>query len=303
MHKVMLIANPSAGSVSEPTKQVIVKALSADFKLEVFDTEAREHATELAEDAVDRDFEAVLVFGGDGTINEIAQPLVGTDVVLGLLPGGSTNVMARSLGMPIDPVEATAFVAEALADDSRRRRIGVGEVNDRYFLFSCGIGLDAEVVKRVEEHAARTGKKSEWLFFRKALAAGSTEYRTTEPWLTSRVGDGEPERGVLGIICNGWPFTYFGRFPVDACPRASLDTRLDLLLFRHIRTSTIPRIAWSVLKSRSHVRWRKVGYHHDVDDITWEADMPKPMQVDGDYIGLHTSARITHQPDSLTLLA
>ncbi|HEY7875101.1 MAG TPA: acylglycerol kinase family protein, partial [Actinomycetota bacterium] len=105
MEKVLLISNARAGSVSARTKEVIVKALSADFKLEVADTAARNHATELARDAVDRDFDAVLVFGGDGTINEAAQPLIGSDVALGILPGGSTNVMARSLGVPRDPVE------------------------------------------------------------------------------------------------------------------------------------------------------------------------------------------------------
>lgn len=301
MDKVMLIANPRAGSVSEPTKEVIVKALSADVKLEVWDTQAREHATELAEDAVDRDFDVVLAFGGDGTINEIAQPLVDTEVALGILPGGSTNVMARSLGIPTDPVEATAFIASRLVEGSRRR-IGVGKVNNRFFLFSCGIGLDAEVVRRVEEHNSKTGKKTEWTFLNRALAAGSTEYRTSEPWLTIKVGDEEPIRGMMSIACNGWPFTYFKGWPVDACPQASLDDALDLLVLRKVRATTIPRIAWSVFRGGGHIRWRNSRYYHDVTDIAWEADVPKPLQVDGDFIGPHTSARLTHHPNALTLL-
>jgi diacylglycerol kinase family enzyme len=297
----MLIANPRAGSVSPLKKEVIVKALQADFKLEVADTEAREHATEIAEEALDRDFDAVVVFGGDGTINEVAQPLVGTDVALGVLPGGNTNVMARSIGVPNDPIEATAFVSASLRAD-RRRRIGVGRMNTRYFLFSCGIGLDAEVVRRVEESAARTGRKSEWTFVRHALAAGSTEYRTSHQWLTIRVEGEEPFRGVLGIACNGWPLTYFKRFPVDACPQASLDGALDMLMLRNIRTTTIPRIVWSVFVSRSHVGWRKARYFHDVRRVEWEADEPRPLQVDGDYIGLVERAVLTHHPDALDLL-
>ena len=298
----MLIANPRAGSVSRLKKEVIVKALAADFKLEVEDTEAREHATEIAEDAVDRDFDAVVALGGDGTINEVAQPLVGTEVALGVLPGGSTNVMARALGIPLDPVEATAFLSDHLRTQ-RRRRIGVGCMNERYFLFSCGIGLDAEVVRRVEETAARSGRKSQWTFVRHALAAASTEYRTNDQWLSVQVEEEEPFRGVLGIVCNGWPFTYFKRFPVDACPQASLDGALDLLVLRNVRTLTIPHIIWSLFVSRSHIGWRKARYFHDLKRVRWETDEPHPAQVDGDHIGLAAVADIVHRPDALDLLA
>lgn len=298
----MLIVNPRAGSVSEPTREVIAKALSADLKLEVHETQAREHAIELAEDAVDRDFDVVLAFGGDGTINEVAQPLVGTEIALGILPGGTTNVMARSLGIPTDPVEATAFIAARMAEMSRRR-IGVGRVNDRYFLFSCGIGLDAEVVKRVEEHDAKNGKKTEWTFLRHALAAGSTEYRTSAGWLTVTVGDEEPVRGMLSIACNSRPLTYFRRWPVEVCPQADLDAALDLLVLGKVRATTIPRIAWSVFRGGGHIKWKKTRYYHDVTEISWEVEgTARPLQVDGDYIGLHTSARLTHHPSALTLL-
>src|SRR5687767_9659908 len=105
----MLISNARAGSVSTRTKEVIAKALSADFKLDVVDTQSRGHASDLAKEAVDLGFDAILAFGGDGTINEVAQDMVSTDIALGIIPGGSTNVMARSLGIPIDPVDATAF--------------------------------------------------------------------------------------------------------------------------------------------------------------------------------------------------
>ena len=138
MQQVLLISNERAGSVSARTKEVITKALQADFKLEAVDTTGRDHATELAQDAVDRGFDAVLVFGGDGTVNEAAQGVVATDVALGILPGGSTNVMARSLGIPRDPVEATAYMASRLRSDTYRR-VGVGRVNARYFLFSAGM--------------------------------------------------------------------------------------------------------------------------------------------------------------------
>src|SRR5688500_12601662 len=108
MEKVMLIANPRAGSVSTRTREVMLKALEADFKIEDVETKARDHASALARDAVERGCDAVIAFGGDGTINEVAQWLVESDGALGILPGGSTNVMARSFGMPTDPIEATS---------------------------------------------------------------------------------------------------------------------------------------------------------------------------------------------------
>lgn len=297
----MLIVNPKAGSASPRTRDVIVRALQSDFKLEAHETARREHAMELSAEAVDRDFEAVLAFGGDGTINEVAQPLIGTDVSLGLIPGGSTNVMARSLGMPADPVEATSFVAEHLRRGTKRR-IGVGGINERYFLFSAGMGLDAEVVRRVEDHVRRTGRKSDWTFIRHALAAGSTEYRGAEQWLRTEVEGKEPFDGVLGICCNAWPFTYYRKWPVDACPQARLDARLDLLVFTKIRTATIPRIIRSLFTGGGHIRWRNTRYFHDIPTIRWTASIPKPVQVDGDYVGNWASATLTHVPDALDLL-
>lgn len=297
----MLIANPRAGSVSPRVREVIAKALAADFKLEAHVTRSRAHAMDLSAQAVSDGFEAVFVFGGDGTVNEAAQPLVGTGVALGILPGGTTNVLANSLGIPVDPVEATAFLASHLRSGTKRR-IGVGSVGDRYFLFTCGIGLDAEVVKRVEQEVEQRGRKSHWTFLKYALAVGSTDYRTTDGWLTVRPEDEEPYKAMMSIVCNAWPFTYFKGRPVDACPGARLDSALDLLSLERLRAITIPRIAWSVLVSRSHVRWKRTHYHHDISKVMWTADQPRPVQVDGDYIGEWGSAELHHHPEALDLL-
>lgn len=166
--------------MSRRTRDVIVKALQADFKLETAETEGRTHATELARDAVDRDFDAVVAFGGDGTINEAAQSLVKTEVEFGFIPGGSTNVVARSLGVPRDPVEATAFVASHLRSGTTRV-INVGRLNERYFLFCAGVGLDAEVVRRVEADPEAKRRRGEWFFLANALKVAFTQYRARIP--------------------------------------------------------------------------------------------------------------------------
>jgi diacylglycerol kinase family enzyme len=301
VQRVLLIANARAGSVSARTKEVIVKALSADFKLEVADTESRGHASDLAGDAVQQGFDAVLAFGGDGTINEVAQDLVATDVALGILPGGSTNVAARSVGVPSDPVEATAFAASHLRSGTKRR-INVGRMGARYFLFSAGMGLDASVVKRVEADPEGKRTHADWTFLKKALATGFTEYRGADPAITMEVGSSPPEKVLFAIVCNARPFTYFGRFPVDACPHASLEKGLDFLAMTAIHTLTIPRIAWSVFVSRAHPRWKNSRYHSDVSVGSLRATRPMPVQVDGDYIGELDRAVIRLVPNALDLL-
>jgi diacylglycerol kinase family enzyme len=301
VEKVLLVSNAYAGSVSERMKQVIINALRADFTLEVADTAARDHATELARDAAERGWHAVLAFGGDGTVNEVAQGLVGTDAALGILPGGSTNVMARSLGIPADPIEATAFVAAHMRSGTSRR-IHVGSASGRFFLFSAGMGLDAEVVRRVEADPAGKRERGEWLWLSQALRAGLGPYRSADPAITLEVEGDEARRVILAICCNGRPFTYFKRWPVDALPGAQLDKGLDILGFERISAAVIPRLVYSLFVSGSHVRWKTSHYHHDVAGARLTADKPLPVQVDGDYIGERTELDIGLVRDALEIV-
>jgi diacylglycerol kinase family enzyme len=302
MEKVLLIANPHAGSVTMGRRQAIVASLRAGFKLEVADTTRRGHATELARDAVDRDFDAVCAFGGDGTINEVMQALVTTDVALGILPGGSTNVTARALGMPRDPVEATAFLGSHLKAGTTRR-VNVGRINDRYFLFSAGMGFDAEVVRRVEADPERKRAHHQWLFFKSSLAVAVEQYLGREPLITLHIDDEEPVRVVTALCCNARPLSYFGGWPVDACPEAALEGGLDFVAFKRISWPTIPRFAFSLFVSRSHPRWSSVHHRHDATGARFLADQPLPVQVDGDYIGEWEQARVSLVPAGLSLVA
>jgi len=120
-HRVLLIVNPVARTVSKPTLAVIEKALSADFRLEVSETKERGHANELAAQAVEEGIDLVVVFSGDGTINEAVNALAGNDTALGVIPGGATNILARALDLPTDPVEATGvLITKALDDEAAR---------------------------------------------------------------------------------------------------------------------------------------------------------------------------------------
>src|SRR5687768_11921903 len=151
--RVLLLVNASASSVTARTRVMIAKALSADHTVEVAETSRRGHATRLAQGAAADGVDVVVVLGGDGTLNEAANGLAGSSTALAPLPGGSTNVFARTIGLPDDPVEATQLLLEALAAGSIRR-VGLGSVNGRYFLFHVGMGFDAAVVQQVERRSS-----------------------------------------------------------------------------------------------------------------------------------------------------
>jgi diacylglycerol kinase family enzyme len=300
MRRVLLVSNPKAGSVSRRASDVITRALAADLKLETAVTRARGHASELSAEAVAGGFDAVIAFGGDGTVNEVAQPLVGTDVALGIVPGGTTNVMARALGMPRDPVEATSYLAARIRS-STMRRIGVGQMGTRSFLFCCGMGLDAEVVRRVEAQKTERGVKTQLIFLKHALITASTEYRTRGPLIDIQVEGHEPVAASFAVCCNARPFTYLRGRAVDACPGAGLDHALDMLTVKGLTLPMIPRIAWALLVSRSHVRWRSTGYFSDLTEARLRSATTDPIQVDGDHIGATSETHIRYIPDALSL--
>src|SRR6476620_871254 len=150
--RMLIIVNPYATTVSDRLKNLVVYALQGRFEVETVATEAQNHATEIGREVKDHGYDVVVAFGGDGTLNEVANGLAGTDVPVSVLPGGSTNVVCRTLGSPNDVVDATEHLL-ALADDFQPRQIDLGRCNGRRFVFSCGVGIDATVVKRVDANS------------------------------------------------------------------------------------------------------------------------------------------------------
>jgi len=159
--RALLIVNPHATSTTQLRRDVIVRALSSAGELEVVQTRYRGHATALAAAAGHDGFGLVLTFGGDGTVNEVVNGILGANPVngdarpaLAALPGGNANVFTRAMGLPTDPVDAAGQVLAALTE-GRSQSIGLGLAGDRYFTFNAGLGLDAEVVRAVDGQRAR----------------------------------------------------------------------------------------------------------------------------------------------------
>jgi diacylglycerol kinase family enzyme len=309
--RMLIIVNPYATTVSDRLKNLVVYALQARYEVEAVDTEAAEHAIEIGREARDGGYDIVVAFGGDGTLNEVANGLAGTDVPISVLPGGSTNVVCRTLGIPHDVVDATEHLI-GLADDFRPRKIDLGSVNGRRFVFSCGVGLDATVVERVDAHPRLKARARQWYYTWAAVTGFYRQY-LRDPVRLELEADGERIEGVTAIAQNSDPFTYFANVPIEICENIGLDDgTLSIAVLRRAAQRDMLPIAARVLSSRLRAaRNRQIEELADVTEATVRsistddsgAPRPLPVQVDGDYIGEHAELRWTVEPRALTVVS
>jgi diacylglycerol kinase family enzyme len=299
---VLLIVNPVARTVSKPTLAVIEKALSADFRLEVAETKQRGHASELAAQAVDDGVDLVIVFSGDGTINEVVNALAGSETALGALPGGATNILVRALDLPIDPVEATGvLIGKALDDECSK--LHLGRADGRYFAVNCGAGVDAAAMKRLDERFPETKAAFDRAAFRAVVRELLVGYAGRLPDLDVRIDDQEPVPSLSVMVGRTDPYTYFKDRGIRMTPDASLDAGLDVLSCRKLNRRSVPRIAWQVFGSARHVQGRDIDYWHDVSKVEVSSDRPFPVQVDGDVMKERTHLEMTLARDALWVVA
>lgn len=304
--RALLVVNPKATATTARMRDVLAHALASETKLDVVQTEARGHATSLARQAVVDGLDVVVALGGDGTVNEVVNGLLADGPLSGLpslavVPGGNANVFARALGLPDSPVEATSQLLDALRED-RRRSVGLGQADDRWFTFCAGLGLDAEVVRRVEHKRADGRKATPGLYVRQGVRQFFLHGRRDEPAITVHADGLEPERVGLALVCNSDPWTYLGPRPVRPCPQASFDTGLDLFGLRSLGTITTLRHLRQVLAAHPRPRGRAVLALHDAAGFRLSADRPMALQVDGDDLGDRTEVVFRAQPDALDVV-
>lgn len=282
---------------------MIQKALSADHDVTMAETSRRGHATRLAQGAAAAGTEVVVVLGGDGTLNEAANGLAGTSTALAPLPGGSTNVFARTIGLPDDPIEATGVLLEALGRKSIRR-VGLGAVNGRYFLFHVGMGFDAAVVCQVEQRDFLKRWASHAWFGWCAVDTWLRHYDRSRPRFAVHHPDGTIVDDASFALClNTNPYTYVGRRPFNAAPDATLDRGLVMLSFRTLDLVPLLGIAASALASGERLRRsRHTEYRPDLSSARVTGYGPFPYQVDGDYLGETTELRFRHEPEIIDLV-
>ncbi len=305
--RALLVANPAATTTTARTRDVIARALASTFELDVVVTEHRGHARDLARQARTEGLDLVVSLGGDGTVNEVVNGLLGAAPaagapLLGVVPGGSTNVFARALALPEDPVEATGQLLDA-AVAGRVRRVGLARAGERWFTFSAGLGLDAEVVAAVDRRRGAGARSTPGLYLRTALREFylGTE-RRHGPLVLVRRGEPDVEGLFLAIVQNTAPWTYLGARRVDPSPRASFDTGLDLFALRSMSTTSVARHAAVLLRGRGRPARGTLALH-DQPELVLRATTPVAVQIDGEHLGARTSMTFTSVPGALGVLA
>ena len=297
--RMLVIVNPYATTVSDRLRNLVVYALQSRYEVEAVDTEKRDHATQICREAAREGYDVVVAFGGDGTVNEAANGLAGSETPLTCLPGGSTNVWCRTLGIPSDVVDATEHLLR-IADDFRPRRVDLGSLrgepsgpapplDEKLFVFSSGIGLDASVVERVDAHPYRKARLGPWYYTYAALASFTRRYLVKPPRVRLEAG-GRSVEAVTVIVQNSDPFTFFSRRPIRTCEAAGLDTgTISLVALKRATVLELPTLIPRLLSGRA----RTVQRHRQVEGMPTVTEArvvtadegPFPVQVDGDYIG------------------
>ena len=294
MPRAVLIVNPNASGVTPDLTVAVEDVLGASGELETILTERPLHAAQIAEAVSRGDVQRIYVFSGDGGFNEVVNGLE-ADLPVGFIPGGSTSVFPRALGMPRDPVAA----ARALAASPAERRISLGRVNGRRFTFSGGLGIDAELVRRIDALGRASGKRANDLAFARTLAGIFTESRARFAPAMEVEGLG---RVAFALVANGHPYSYVGRIPLRIAPKAKFELGLDLVAPREIKARRLPQVAAWALAGKGQQRSPHVLYVHDADELVVRADRPMPLQVDGEDLGDVEEAHFEAERSALRVL-
>jgi diacylglycerol kinase family enzyme len=313
--RALLVVNPRATTTSERSRDVLVRALRSAVELTVEYTTRRGHAATLARAAAESGVDVVVTLGGDGTVNEAVNGLMTAPTALAplsgprsqrlpalaVVPGGSTNVFARALGLPRDWADGTSVILDGLRD-GRHRVIGLGRADDRYFTFAGGVGLDAAVVRRVEQARLRGRTSTPALYFRSIAGQFLTgDDRSSPPLSIERPG--EPAEADLGtvIVQNTAPWTYLGDRPINPNPQASFDRGLDVLALRRLAMVNTSRTMAQLAAGRT-LQGKQVLQLHDQAEFTVVASRPQPFQLDGDYLGERQKVHFVSVPEALRVI-
>jgi diacylglycerol kinase family enzyme len=313
--RAVLIVNPNATSTTAAARDLLAHALESRVRLTVEHTNHRGHAVEIAEAAARDGVDLIIVHGGDGTVNEVVNGLLGRPGPLPLgqvpavavVPGGSANVFARTLGIPNDPVDATNQLIDLLGEYRRTRRwrrIGLIDCGERWAVFSAGMGVDGEVVAAVEARRSKGRGVTMSRYVRAAVPAVLRSARR-EPTLTLYLPDREPITGVHFVfVSNSSPWTYANQRPVWTNPGTTYEKGLGVFA-----TTSMNVLANLGLVRRMLSKHPKIKAKHLIreDDVAWlrvtSGDTPIASQIDGDYLGLRDDMTFRSVPEALGVVA
>lgn len=303
--RMLVVINPVASKMNDRIKSLVVYALQGRYDVTTVETQAKGDGIELSRQAAADGYDVVLAFGGDGTVNEVANGLHGTGTALACLPGGNNNVVAKLLGIPTDLVDATEHLL-GLADDWTPRRVDLGTVNGRLFTFAAGMGLDASVVERVDRNPLLKKRFGPFYYVQCAVTTFLRKYVVNPPRLEVEV-DGRAVAGVSLFIQNAENYTYFHQRAVPLVEGARFDSgSLAGVVLTRARPYDVPTVTFRALSGAARIAKHKgvdaCGAFHEA--VVRSTDgRPIPIQVDGDHIDDVTEARFGVLPGALSVVA
>ena len=309
--RTLLVVNPFATSTSGELREEIVEMLDEKLSLTVKVTTRASDATKFASTAQSEGFELVISLGGDGTLNEIANGVLQdpghkSNPIIAAIPGGNANVFVRNIGWPKSPLAACAQILDSV-EQNKVKTIGVGRATtaslSRYFLFNCGIGLDAAVLARMQNWRASGRRATDVAYTGLALHELLVRTNRKEPQIEVRDFNGTPlGKAHLALIINLAPWTYLGELALPLTPEATLDTALDVFAAKELTLSGISRLIRRAIRTETE--------NHDVSFITMSNQESASfvsteqmwVQVDGEVLERSQHLDVEYLPGALRIL-
>jgi diacylglycerol kinase family enzyme len=310
--RAVLIVNPNATSTTPAGRDLLAHALESRVKLTVAHTDHRGHAVEIARDAARDGIDVLIVHGGDGTVNEVVNGILGEAGVsgqapaVGVVPGGSANVFARALGISPDPIEATNQLVDLLSDYRRSkswRRIGLMDCGERWAVFTAGMGVDGDVVAAVEAQRDKGRKVTASRYVRVAIREVLASARK-EPSLTLHLPDRDPVSGVhFAFVSNSSPWTYANARPVWTNPTTTFETGLGVFATTSMNVWANLHLARQMLSRKARLDTKHLIRDDDLPWLRVTSDTPVACQIDGDFLGPRDEMTFTAVPEALGVVA
>ena len=304
--RALLIINPRATSMTGRDAGLVVRALGSRLELDTRQTQYRGHAGELAAASASQGYDLVVTFSGDGTVNEVVNGLMRVPEqrpALAPIPGGGANVFARTLGLPADAGGAVQRILSAVAAGTRRK-IGLGLAEDRYFTFSAGLGIDAEVIADMDRQRAR-GRRASVAAYLRTTVRRYYETDRRRPALTLRTPGDPPVSGLfMGVVTNSSPWTYLGSHPVGLA-HADFSSGLDLFALRRMRTlTTLAALGQMMQTDKQELpSGRDIVSAAALSELAFDAVRPTAFHIDGEYLGERESVAFRFVPDAMCVVA
>lgn len=316
--RALLVANPHATTTTAAGRDVIARAIAGEVKLDVVATERRGHAAEAAAQAVRDGVELVVAHGGDGTLNEVVNGVMAATgghpgdtldgPVVGIVPGGSANVFARALGVPVDPMAATARLLEQVGHRTSRL-VGLGHAQPdgdapgRWFTFNAGLGWDAEVVAAVERARAAGREATPLRYAATAMRQYVGQRRKPHSMTVDIAGAAAVADVRLAFVSTTDTWTYLGSRAVRTNPGSVIGAGLGVFGLRDLGAGTVASTLHHILRAGGDPHGRKVLRQDAVGHVRVRAAAPVALQVDGEHLGDHRDVRFRAVTGALRVVA